>query len=198
MNNSGPTLESLTARIAETPPDFLAAPRTADNGIIRGAIHVDAVIGDLLAGFGDPLPAGDLAPFGGNASASDHNRLALALLAAWLLADNWFQRAGLVPQNVFRALDAVSAGLSSGMAAKHFHTDPDRREELARSVLALLGFRPAGESAAQAQDRLTSVSAAEQRRTVKAARGAAERARAIREALVRKAAEESADKMWRE
>ena len=77
-------------------------------------------------------------------------------------------------------------------------TDPDRREELARLALARLGFRPAGETVAQAQDRLTTLNSAERARVMKAAQVAEQRARQIREALARKAAEESADKWTRE
>lgn len=198
MRHSGPTLESLTARIADTPPDFLAAPRTTDPKTCQGAVHVDAVVGDLLACLGDRLPTAELARFGANTTPQDHNRLAVALLICWLLADSWFARARLAPRDLLRAIEAVSAGLANTAAARHFYTDPDRREELARTLLAALDHRPAGESETQSQDRLISVSATERKRTVEAARGAAERARAIREALARKAAEESADKMWRE
>jgi hypothetical protein len=194
MNRVGPALESLTARLAGLPADFLGEPRIAG----KGAVHVDAVAGDLLALFGDPVPANDLARFGARVSGGERNRLALALLTSWLLADDWFQRAGLAPVDVLRALDAASTELAPHATAKSFHADPERREELARTVLARLGYRPAGESPAQAQDRLVSVSASERRRAVDGARGAAERARAIREALARKAAQESADKMWRE
>jgi len=67
-----------------------------------------------------------------------------------------------------------------------------------RVSLAAIGCRPAGESEAQAEDRLTSLSAAERRRVVDAARAAELRARQIREALRKKAAEESADKWTRE
>lgn len=194
MNRVGPALESLTARLTETPADFLAEPRTAG----KGAVHVDAVAGDLLALFGDPVPANELVRFGATVSNDQRNRLALVLLTSWLLADDWFQRAGVAPMDVLRALDAASSELAPHTSAKSCHADPERREELVRIVLARLGYRPAGESLAQAQDRLVSVSASERRRAVDAARGAAERARAIREALARKAAQESADKMWRE
>jgi len=58
--------------------------------------------------------------------------------------------------------------------------------------------RPAGETAAQAQDRLAAVSSGERLRVIEAARLAEERAREIREALARKAAQEAADKWTRE
>jgi hypothetical protein len=76
--------------------------------------------------------------------------------------------------------------------------DAERREELARLTLARLGLRPAGESAAQAQDRFTSISSIERARILKASQQAEQRARALREALAKKAAEESADKWTRE
>ena len=59
-------------------------------------------------------------------------------------------------------------------------------------------LRPAGESVAQAQDRLTALSSIERNRLLAASRAAEERSRAIREALARKAAQESADKYTRE
>ena len=106
--------------------------------------------------------------------------------------------ASVKAEELLRALDAVSSDLAPHAPAKSFHTDPERREELARTMLARLDLRPEGEREAQARDRLLSVSAAERKRLVEATRGAVERVRAIREALARKAAEESADKMWRE
>jgi hypothetical protein len=69
---------------------------------------------------------------------------------------------------------------------------------LARTLIAALGLVPAGESEAQALDRLSAVSVVERRRLLRASQEAEERARAVREALIRKAAEESADKYTRE
>ncbi|MBP7601669.1 MAG: hypothetical protein KA750_09995, partial [Thermoflexales bacterium] len=61
-----------------------------------------------------------------------------------------------------------------------------------------LALRPAGESVAQAQDRLATLNTAERQRVIQAARAAEERARAVREAMARKAAEEAAAKYNRE
>jgi hypothetical protein len=95
-------------------------------------------------------------------------------------------------------LETDANELAAQIAARKFISDPDRREELARVALARLGFRPAGETMAQSQDRLTTLSSAERSRVMKAAQIAEQRARQIREALARKAAEESADKWTRE
>jgi hypothetical protein len=82
--------------------------------------------------------------------------------------------------------------------AERFVTDPERREELVRHCLAKLALRPRGETDEQANDRRTSLDSVERRRIIEATRAAEERAREVREALVRKAAEEAAAKATRE
>ena len=100
--------------------------------------------------------------------------------------------------DLLQLLDAEARELAAQVAGEKFITDPDRREELARVALARLGYRPAGETVAQAQDRLTTLNSAERARVMKAAQAEEQRARQIRAELVRKAAEESADKWTRE
>ena len=216
MQNEGPILESLTRRLAETPEDFLAEPRVAQ----RGRVQTAAVVGDLIRLLGGDVGAEHLKPFVGRstpptrtselpdyaeadppASAEarlERNRFAVTLILCWLLSDDWFRQIKPETGNLLRLLDAEAAQLAAQVAARKFVVDPDRREELARVALARLGFRPAGETLAQAQDRLTTLNSTERVRVLQAARAAEERARQIREALVSKAAEESADKWTRE
>ena len=194
MHLEGPILESLIRRLAETPEDFLAEPRIGQTG----RAHVAAVVGDLLRAFGASPRANQLAPFAGADPRRDRNRLSIALLLCWLLSEDWFRQAKLDSGKVLQLLEAEASELAGQVAARKFVTDPDRREELARLALARLGFRPAGETVAQAQDRLTTLNSAERARVMKAAQVAEQRARQIREALARKAAEESADKWTRE
>src|SRR5207247_7353673 len=101
-------------------------------------------------------------------------------------------------RNLLDLLEREANELAPQVAARKFVTDPDRREELVRVALARLGFRPAGETLAQAQDRLTTLNSAERARVMKAAQAGDQRARQIREALARKAAQESGDKWTRE
>jgi hypothetical protein len=215
MEREGPLLESLIRRLAETPADFLAEPRMGQSGRVETA----AVVGDLLRLLNieprpeqlnafvsrrGPLTTADLPEYAERNSPEfsqlrhARNRLAIALVLCWLLADDWFRRAGLDADHLFQLLNDGTVELAPQVPAKRFVTDPDRREELARMALARLGFRPAGETLAQAQDRLTTLNSTERARVLKASRAAEERAQKIREALIKKAAEESADKWTRD
>jgi hypothetical protein len=194
MQQEGPILESLTRRLTETPEEFLAEPRIGQTG----RAHVAAVVGDLLQLLSTSVQSNELGRFVGMDVRQDRNRLAITLLLCWLLSDEWFRQAKLEPRTILSLLDSEANELAAQLASRKFVTDPDRREELARVTLARLGFRPAGETLAQAQDRLTTLNSSERARVMKASRAAEERARQIREALTKKAAEESADKWTRE
>jgi hypothetical protein len=193
MDNEGPPLESLLHRIAETPEDFLAPPRIGQSG----KIAVPAVVHDLLELLGTPSAPDELSAFESTDS-KDNNRLSVTLLLCWLLADDWFAGARLAGPRALELLIASATELARQAPSPRYVSDPDRREEVARLVLAHFNYRPAGETKAQAQDRLTSLSSVERERVLRASSAAEKRARAIREALARKAAEESADKFTRE
>ena len=146
MQLEGPILESLTRRLAETPEDFLAEPRIGQTG----RANVAAIVGDLLRMFGTSPGPDRLANFAGIDQKRDRNRLSIALLLCWLLSEDWFRKTKLDAGKVMQLLDAEARELAEQAAARKFVTDPDRREELARLALARLGFRPAGETLAQA------------------------------------------------
>ena len=194
MNKEGPPLESLTRRIAETPAEFLLAPRIGS----AGDVHTPAVVHDTLMLYAISIPLPDLAVFAGRDPKTDRARLSMTLLACWALADEGLRAASPDLAEVMVLLRDDASELAAHGTAERIVADPDRREELARLTLARLGLRPAGETLAQAQDRLTTLSSAERARLLKASRQAEERARSIRVALARKAAEEAADKWTRE
>jgi len=195
MQREGPPIETLTRRLAECPADFLAAPRIG----ATGTVNVAAVVSDLLRDLGGaPLSDAQTGPFVSRQARADRNRLGVVLVACWLLHDPWFQRSA---QFAGAAGQLLSGGLreaAEATPADQFVSDPDRREELARLCLRDLGLRPAGESLAQAQDRLTTLNAAERRRVVAAARQAEERANAIRAAMRQRAEDEANAKAMRE
>ena len=190
----GPPLERLTRRLAETPAEFMAEPRIA--GI--GTLAVAALVNDLLGGFGAGLGDADLQRFTSSDRRTDRNRLMLTALAVWLLGDAWLEAERPDRDVLLALLDETVAGLAATAPSTAFVRDPDRREELARTALMALGAAPQGETPAQAADRLSAVSAAERVRLLAASRQAEARARTVREALARKAAQEAADKWTRE
>ncbi len=183
MTAPGPQLTVLTRRLADTPAEFLAPS------------HVAAIVNDVAAALGARLPSEALQRI---AAERDANRLAVTAILAWLLADDWFV-ATPPPQAALIDLmaDAATELAATAKAAK-FVADPERREELARVTLARLGWHPADETPDQAIDRLAAISGMERRRLLEASRASERRAREIREALARKAAEEAADKWSRE
>lgn len=194
MQGIGPPLETLTRRLVETPPDFLDEPRIGS----AGKVFVAALVNDLMHRYGRRAPSAALERFRSSDASADRNRLALVMIAVWLLADDWFVTACVSQDALLRLLDEAVAELAAATPAHKFMTDPDRREEFARTVLAGLDYRPEGETVAQATDRLSSVSGVQRRRLIEASRAAERRARAIREALAKKEAEEAADKWARE
>lgn len=194
MNQEGPTLEHLLRRLIETPSEFFAEPQN-DSG--SGIVSVIALANDLLDLHGYGIA--DFHSLVPDPSAAGHRRAGLAMLLCWFLADDGLIASHKIPlEALIGLLTNGAAELASQNEATRYRDDPERREEFARFALARMGLRPAGESLAQAQDRLTALSSIERNRVLLASREAEKRARAIREALARKAAQESADKYTRE
>lgn len=193
MNQEGPTLEHLLRRLIETPTDFLAEPHTTSG---RGIIHVSAVAADLLAYHGHSIAG--LPVLDPDGSHSSLRRAGVTLLLCWLLADPELTAGKIPALALIRLLTEGAAELASQNGAIHYRDDSERREELVRFLLARLDLRPRGETLAQAQDRFTALSSIERNRVLAASREAEARSRAVREALARKAAQESADKYTRE
>lgn len=190
----GPSIAQLTRRLGDTPAEFLDEPRIG----AAGRVAVAALVNDLLAAHGGRGDRALLARFAGRDTRADRNRLMVVAVTLWLLSDAVFEPLPIARDTLVALLDRTLAEVAEGKPASLFVNDPDRREELARTTLAGLGLLPEGETAEQAQDRLSAVSAAERRRLLSASRDAEERARAIREALAKKAAQEAADKWTRE
>lgn len=195
MQTEGPVLETLTRRLAETPSEFLAEPIIGKKGVI----NVAAVVNDTLVALGRaPLNANTAQAFQSTDVKQDRNFLQVALIACWLLDDEWFQHHPELSEYAQVFLEDGVRSLSRVTNAQKFVNDPDRREELARVALNALNLRPFGETPAQAQDRLTTLNAAERERVIQAARAAEKRAQEIREAMAKKEAEEAAAKAYRE
>lgn len=210
MTPQGPLLEQLTRRLMETPPEMLAEPAIGEKAGAKAGVEAGAVAGDVLRGLGLRQPGARwlLALHPDNADKGARNLLRVTLVAAWLLADPWFRGKA----DAARAQAWLREGLSEIAAlasADAFVKDDDRREELARLCLKALGLVAQGETEAQAQDRLESISTIERNRVIAASRKAhalarkrraeeEERALKVREEMQKKAAEAAAAKGSRE
>lgn len=197
MQREGPFLEQLTRRLADTPRDFLEDPSPAD----PANISVVALVNDLMNAHGTRLSDAELKPFvdpGQSKKDAHRNWLTVCAVGCWLAADETLRQTGIPSKGLMKFLLETTRDLASAASAAKYLQDPDRREEFARIVLADLNMRPAGETIAQAQDRLHAISSTERTRMIKAAQAAEARARKIREELARKAAAEAADKYTRE
>jgi hypothetical protein len=195
MNREGPALEHLLRRLAETPADFLAEPRIGSSG----QIVVAAVVSDVLREIGGvALTRNQAHAFESNDAKKDRNRLSIALIGCWLLHDEWFHHQPPLGASALNFFTSSANELALVNQASKFVSDPDRREEFVRLCLKDLGMRPAGETIAQSQDRLSTLSSVERQRVIRAARNAEERARAIRAEMARKAQAEADAKAMRE
>jgi hypothetical protein len=194
MNIEGPILDQLTHRLSECPGEFLREPRIGK----KGEIYVDAVVHDLVRALGGEAPIPSLLKTFSPSETDQRAYLRLVLVSSWLLADEWFAQQRSLARPALSWLKTGLHKLSGAVAADLFVTDPDRREELARVCLAALGLRPAGESEAQAEDRLRSLDSVERARLVRETQEREDRARKLREALKKKEATEAAAKASRE
>lgn len=186
----GPPLDGLLHRLLETPGDFLRAPWDKDRRGEKGELHVDALVCDTLRALGGkPLDLATTQPLRTAADKPERNALQLAAIACWLLHDPRFAgQSKLAPAAETLLLEGLLE-MAELVEAPHCVTDPDRREELARRVLAALGLHPEGETPTAARDRLTALDSVERMRVARAAMEAERRAREIREKAARSAAE---------
>ena len=169
----------LTRRLADTPTDFLADP---------GAVAVPAVVSDvLLMAGGKALDATTAARF----ESEEPRWRRLVLVACWLVTEPALLACG--PATLSKWLSARElVTLSLLVDPLKFVRDPDRREELARVTLRALSLTPAGESSAQATDRLSTVDSVKRHEVLLAAKAAEERAAAVRKAMEEERAREAA------
>ncbi len=195
MVRAGPALELLLRRIAEADHvRSLAEPKLGAHGFVQ----VDAVVADLFDYAELSIDLAQLREFSSEQADVRRKPLQLVLLLCWLLAEPSLRRFITQAGPLLDLLRNVPVELSHYTTLEQIIRDADRREEFARLCLSRLDLFPLGEHPHQAADRLTSLSSAERQRLVQAAKASELRARELREAAARKAAEEAADKMGRE
>lgn len=182
-------LDGLLRRLLETPNDYLLEPRVERDSGFEGDLHVDALASDTLRALGgeplDPDEARTLRKAGKKGAGG----LRLVSIACWLLHHPAFLERGDLAGAARSLLLGGLDRLAGAVRAEDCATDPDRREELARVVLRHLGLVPEGESEAVAADRWKALDSVERLALARATAAAEKRAREIRDAAARAAAE---------
>ena len=197
MNAARPEPDSRRAHSRSG--SWLPATTAAAEGVSSAAL-----LSDFLEDLGlIPLNEKEVSAFDG-AKADQRGWLALVLLALWLLHGDQLkaelsQRASPeLRRSLLNLLGQPLRDRASVLNAQSAVRTTPGREEFARQLLAALGLRPEGETLAQAKARLEASDSIERARLVEAANAAQERARKLREAMARKAAQEAAMKYNRE
>lgn len=197
---TAPPMAALLRHLADAPLDWLAPPEVGRSAGVR----VSALLADCF----DALEAAALdeaeAKAGEGRDKDAIGRLRLVMLSLWLLHEAELQatlRGRLDATRRQALLDFLQRDLrqrADHLSAQRVMESNEGREELVRQLLHRLDLLPADESAATFNYRLKARDSIEQAQLVAIARAAEERARKLREAMARKAAEEAAMKYNRE
>jgi hypothetical protein len=191
-----PPLSEWLRWVADLPAPFRALPE----GLVGGTVRVRAVVADLFATlYGanahDSLLRACEARGGGK---TERHRLGWILAAAHVLWHPTLRSAPGPRQALERLLVEELAGIAAVVPIDALLTDDERREELVRRVLRAMGQTLPDESVRESEDRLKQVDSIERHRVLAAAATRQQRAREVREAMAKKAAEEAAAKVTRE
>lgn len=191
-----PPLAEWLRWIAERPPVLNAAPE----GFPDGRVRVRAVIADLHEELFD-APADEpllSACDAGEPTRAERSRLGWILAASHVLWHPVIRGAAPKRDRVVKLLVQELPALAALVPPEHLDREEERREELVRRVLRAAQLSLPGESATDGEDRLRQVDTVERHRVVAAAAERERRAREVREAMAKKAAEEAAAKVSRE
>ncbi len=191
-----PPLAGWLRWIAERPPILNAAPE----GFPDGRVRVRAVVADLHEELFDAPAEEPLlsACDAGEPTRAERSRLGWILAASHVLSHPAIREAALKHDRVVKLLVQELPALAALVPPERLEREEERREELVRRVLRAAQLRLPGESAADGEDRLRQVDTVERHRVVAAAAERERRAREVREAMAKKAAEEAAAKVSRE
>jgi hypothetical protein len=197
-----PPLAEWLRWTAEMPPAFRAEPASTiwDE---PSRVRVRAVVADLLETLTGETPEPKLldAFAAVDSGARERNRLGWVLAASHVLWHPWLRASRLDPKaaaGIRRFLVEELATLAAVVPVDRLLTEEERREELVRRALRASGVALPGESAAEREDRLKQVDSLERHRVLAEAAERDKRARAVRDAMAKKAAEEAAAKVSRE
>lgn len=190
------TLSALLRWLREMPGAFRAQPE----GFPGGEVRVRAVLADLWEELeGQAAQPALLAAFEAqNDSKVERNRLRLLLAAAHILWHPALRGSKPQPERLRRLLIQELPAMAAVVPADSVLDDEERGEELIRRALRATGLQLEGETTHEIEDRLKQVDSVERHRVLADAAQRERRAREVREAMARKAAEEAAAKVTRE
>jgi len=160
------------------------------------------LINDMLIDNGGTPLSDDEIPVYFNDKKENKNNIyhELVSILCYIFEDNFFTEKQSEAELIKSFL--LSPGLielsKTVKSADEFIDDPERREEICRMALNALNYFPQGETEKNAEDRLLTLASVERRKILTRTGEARERAKQLREAMMRKEAEEAASKMSRE
>lgn len=191
-----PPLAEWLRWVAERSPVVNEAPE----GFPGGRVRVRAVVADLHEEiFQAPADEQLLAACdAGEPTRAERSRLGWILAASHVLWHPAVRGATPKRDRVIRLLVQELPALAALVPPERLDREEERREELVRRVLRAAQLSLPGESAMDGEDRLRQVDSVERHRVIAAAAERERRAREVREAMARKAAEEAAAKVSRE
>ena len=191
-----PPLAEFLRWIGEMPAPFKAAP----SGFGEPGVPVRAVVSDLFESLFDARPSAQfLSAFSPEKKSKvELNFLCWTLAACHLLWHPALRSQAIPRLGIEKLLVQDLATLAGVVVADKLNSDQERREELIRRTLFALGLLLPGESRKEAEDRLTQVDSVERQKIISEAAAKEKRNREVREAMLKKAAEEAAAKPSRE
>ncbi len=199
-----PSLAEMLRWIAEIPAAFSEDPINFPNG----KISVRAVVCDLYETILAQRPDESLLQAFNAVELNklERNRLRWVLAACWVFWHPFFRQKPFDPKKFRQLMVLDLSDLAAVMPVENLQTDQDRREELARVVLATADSVFSDETEDDFRDRLTQVDSIESHRVIalaktkekKAREDRAKREKEVREEMARKAAAEAAAKESRE
>ncbi len=202
MKKSGPPLEALIDRLIAIPEEFTGTKKKTGNLVDK--INIPAIVNDLLMdNGGTPLSDEEISLyFPAKKDLKNENNIypELVSILCYIFEDRFFTenkdsseliKSFLLSPQLIELSKTVEK-------AYEFISDPDRREEICRMALDALNYYPYGENEKNAKDRLLTLDSVERKKILKKTLEAQARAKELREAMLRKEAEEAASKMSRE
>ena len=185
--SEGPAMTQLHHRMTSTPEVVI-------NGDLP--LHLTPLVHDLVFSYSSQFLPNQLDPFRKTLAQCPWHIASYLML--YFLADPAFKACNFSSEALLISLQNTAQELFDAGNNRVYVEDVDKREEFIRVVLASLKLRPEGETQAQADDRLLTVSSLERKRIMQASRVAEERAERIRKQMAAKAARQAADKLSRE